>query len=129
MSIRTPMVSIVIPNYNCSEFLVECLESSLGQSYQNTEVIVIDDGSTDRSIQILLKYKKQIQLISTSNQGAAAARNIGISKAKGEFIAFLDSDDTWELDKISLQMDLLKTQSQLKHLALLFYKALKILLV
>jgi len=85
--------------------LEECLDSALGQSYPNIEVIVIDDGSTDKSLAVLEKYKNCIQLISTSNRGAAAARNIGISNAKGEFIAFLDSDDTWAVDKISLQID------------------------
>ena len=105
MPVVTPLVSVVIPNYNNSDFLASCLESALGQSYKNIEVIVVDDGSTDCSMEILLNYQERIQLISTSNQGASSARNIGISRAKGEFIALLDSDDTWELDKIMLQMD------------------------
>ena len=105
MSKNVPLVSILIPNHNRGEYLDDCLESALGQSYPNIEVIVIDDGSVDNSLEVLEKYKKSIQLISTANQGAAAARNIGISRAKGEFIAFLDSDDTWAVDKISLQID------------------------
>ena len=105
MSKNVPLVSILIPNHNRSEFLDECLGSALGQSYPNIEVIVIDDGSTDKSLEVLEKYKKYIQLISTSNRGAAAARNTGMSNAKGEFIAFLDSDDTWSPDKISIQID------------------------
>jgi glycosyltransferase involved in cell wall biosynthesis len=105
MSEDMPLVSILIPNYNGCEFLDDCLESALGQSYQNIEVIVVDDGSTDKSKEVLLKYENQIRIISTSNRGAAAARNRGIFKAKGEFIAFLDSDDTWTANKISLQME------------------------
>lgn len=104
MSKDMPLVSILIPNYNGGEFLDDCLQSALGQSYQNIEVIVIDDGSTDQSKEVLLKYENQIRILSTSNRGAASARNHGISKAKGEFIAFLDSDDTWTANKISLQL-------------------------
>jgi glycosyltransferase involved in cell wall biosynthesis len=116
MSKNVPLVSILIPNHNRCEYLGDCLESALGQSYPNIEVIVIDDGSTDDSLVVLERYKKNIQLISTSNQGAAAARNIGISNAKGKFIAFLDSDDTWALDKISLQIDrILKTDCDLVY--------------
>jgi glycosyltransferase involved in cell wall biosynthesis len=99
-----PMVSIVIPNYNCGEFLIECIQSAINQTYPNTEIIVIDDGSTDDSVEILSLYKEQVALIKTSNKGAAAARNLGISIAKGEFIAFLDSDDWWTADKISRQV-------------------------
>lgn len=100
----SPLVSIIIPNYNCAEFLNECLISAIDQTYLNKEIIVIDDGSTDNSIDLLSKFKEQIELVQTSNRGAAAARNLGISMAKGEFIAFLDSDDWWTLDKISLQI-------------------------
>jgi glycosyltransferase involved in cell wall biosynthesis len=99
-----PLVSIVIPNYNCGEFISECLISAINQTYPNKEIIVIDDGSTDDSVHVLSIFKDQIHLIQTTNRGAAAARNLGISMAKGEFIAFLDSDDSWELDKISLQI-------------------------
>lgn len=102
-----PLVSIVIPNYNCGQFLNECIQSAINQTYPNTEVIVIDDGSTDDSVKILSQYKEQIKLIITPNKGAAAARNLGISIAEGEFIAFLDSDDWWATDKISRQVDIM----------------------
>lgn len=105
MKASFPLVSIVIPNYNCGEFLNDCIQSAINQSYSNTEIIVVDDGSTDDSVEILSHYEGQIKLIETSNRGAAAARNLGISIAEGEFIAFLDSDDWWTLDKISRQVE------------------------
>ena len=101
------LVSVVIPNYNSGYFLVDCLESVFAQEYKNLEVIVIDDGSTDNSKEILEAYQNRIQLITTANYGAATARNIGISKARGKFLAFLDSDDLWEQDKILLQMEMM----------------------
>ena len=72
----SPLVSIIIPNYNCAEFLNECLISAIDQTYLNKEIIVIDDGSTDNSIDLLSKFKEQIELVQTSNRGAAAARNL-----------------------------------------------------
>lgn len=104
MQVYTPLVSIVIPNYNCGDFLAECLDSVIAQDYRNLEIIVVDDGSTDNSKHVLISYIDRIRLISTANQGAAAARNVGISNAKGKFIAFLDSDDVWEPNKIDLQV-------------------------
>ena len=104
---KSPLISVVIPNHNNSGFLIECIESVLNQTYSNTEVIFIDDGSTDESLQILLPYQDRIKLIATKNRGAAAARNTGILNALGEFIAFLDSDDIWEPDKLELQMEMM----------------------
>lgn len=105
MPINTPLISVIIPNYNCAAYLKECLESVLQQSYKNMEIIVVDDGSTDNSKNVLLDYGDQIRLFSTSNMGASAARNYGISKSKGEFVAFLDSDDVWEPNKLNLQIE------------------------
>lgn len=105
MKASLPLVSIVIPNYNGGEFLNDCIQSAINQSYSNIEIIVVDDGSTDDSGEILSHYGGQVKLIQTSNRGAAAARNLGISIAEGEFIAFLDSDDWWASDKISRQVE------------------------
>ena len=99
------LVSVVIPNYNGEAYLVACLESVLIQDYANIEIIVVDDGSTDDSLKILLSYRDRIQVISIEHQGASAARNIGISSAKGRFIALLDSDDIWEQNKLDQQME------------------------
>lgn len=98
-----PLISIVIPNYNGILFVEEALESALSQDYKNTEVIVVDDGSTDGSVELLKAYEGKIRLIETENMGAAAARNRGLLAAKGELIAFLDSDDIWIASKLTLQ--------------------------
>lgn len=99
-----PLISIVIPNYNGVFFVEEALESALNQDYMNKEVIVVDDGSTDGSGELLRKYEDRIRLIQTENRGAAAARNTGLRAAEGELIAFLDSDDIWKPSKLTLQV-------------------------
>jgi len=97
-----PLISVVIPCYNRDRYLAEAIESVLGQTYPAIELIVIDDGSSDRSGEIAqsypLKYRYQ------SNRGIGAARNAGIAIATGEFLAFLDSDDIWVKDKLATQM-------------------------
>ena len=98
-----PLISIVIPNYNGVLFVTEALESVLNQDYMNKEVIIVDDGSTDGSKELLRTYVDQIRLIETKNFGASAARNAGLLASKGELIAFLDSDDIWMTNKLTLQ--------------------------
>lgn len=98
-----PLISIVIPNYNGILFVEGAIDSALNQNYMNKEVIVIDDGSTDGSVELLRTYMGKIELIETENRGAAAARNAGLLAAKGELIAFLDSDDIWIPSKLSQQ--------------------------
>lgn len=105
---KEPLVSVVIPNYNCGKYIRETLESVINQNYKNIEIIIIDDCSTDNSMEIVKKYQKidlNIKVeIMKSNQGAAICRNRGIELAKGEYIAFLDSDDLWNENKISKQI-------------------------
>jgi glycosyltransferase involved in cell wall biosynthesis len=98
------LVSIIIPNYNNAEFLKSSVSSALLQDYPNIEVIVVDDGSTDDSVTILKEFGSKIRILQQSNSGAAAARNLGIKNASGEFLAFLDSDDIWRTSKITTQM-------------------------
>lgn len=86
-------VSIVIPVYNTEKYLEECVDSALSQTYQDLEIIVVNDGSTDRSPEILKKYSNKIIIISKENGGAASALNAGIRKATGEWIKRLDADD------------------------------------
>lgn len=96
-------VSIIVPVYNVEQYLRECLDSLVNQTYKNIEIICIDDGSTDSSGQILDEYDKQydsIRVIHKSNRGLSSARNYGIRAAKGDLIAFVDSDDYIELDTI-----------------------------
>ncbi len=94
-----PKVSIIIPNYNYGKFIAQALESVLRQSFRDYEVIVIDDGSTDNSCEIIEQYSERfgtkLKCIVQSNQGVAVARNNGILKARGDYIAFLDADDIW----------------------------------
>ena len=96
-----------MPNFNGSEYLDEAIQSVLHQNYNNIELIVVDDGSTDSSVHILKKYGSKIKFITQSNSGAASARNVGMSHAKGEIIALIDADDIWHLDKISKQVEIL----------------------
>ena len=102
-----PLISIVIPNYNGVLFVTEALESVLNQDYMNKEVIIVDDGSTDGSKELLRTYVDQITLIETKNFGASAARNAGLLASKGELIAFRDSDDIWMTNKLTLQYQMM----------------------
>ena len=91
-----PLVSVIIPVYNVSRYLPQCLESVLSQTWHRLEVIVIDDGSTDSSGQICDQYAERddrICVIHTQNKGLAAARNLGLESSRGQFISFIDSDD------------------------------------
>lgn len=99
-----PLVSVIIPNFNGAKFLSPSIFSALSQDYPNIEVIVVDDGSTDDSIMILKEFGSKIRILQQSNSGAAAARNLGIRNASGEYLAFLDSDDVWRTSKITIQM-------------------------
>ena len=90
------MISVIVPVYNVEKYLEECLDSIQNQTYSDIEVILVNDGSTDKSKEICGKYCKQdnrFQLLNQENQGLSAARNNGVAASTGEFIAFVDSDD------------------------------------
>jgi glycosyltransferase involved in cell wall biosynthesis len=106
-SFPPPLVSVVIPAYNAAAFLSETLDSVLAQTYANLEIIVVDDGSTDATPHLLDNYRNRIRVLRQTNAGQAAARNYGAREAYGELLAFLDSDDLWDPDKIVRQVDLL----------------------
>jgi glycosyltransferase involved in cell wall biosynthesis len=93
-------VSAIIPTYNYGRFLREAIDSTLAQTYPALEVIVVDDGSTDDTPQILASYGDRIRAIRQENLGVGAARNTGIAAAQGEYLAFLDSDDIWRPRKL-----------------------------
>ena len=99
-----PTVSVIIPEYNRSKLLSLAIESALNQTYQDLEIIVIDDGSTDNTKEVVEGFIKQDSRVKyiqhENNKGASAARNTGIMSAKGEYIAFLDSDCQWMPEKI-----------------------------
>ncbi|HUH98987.1 MAG TPA: glycosyltransferase [Anaerolineales bacterium] len=98
-----PLVSIILPVHNGEQFLAETIQSVLAQSYHAYELIIVDDGSTDRTREIALSHPS-VQYISQAHRGASAARNKGILAARGEYVAFLDADDLWEPDKLLVQI-------------------------
>lgn len=102
---ENPTVSIIIPTYNRAGMLTEAIDSVLGQDFTDFELIVVDDGSTDDTPQILKAYGSKIRVIRQRHQGVSAARNQGITAATGRFIAFLDSDDLWLPGKLTSQID------------------------
>ena len=104
----SPLVSIIIPTHNRADLLPRAIKSVLSQSYTNYEIIVVDDGSSDNTAEIVQKCAPGTRYIYQENAGASTARNKGIELAKGEWIAFLDSDDEWLPDKLKLQTDLLQ---------------------
>ena len=107
----TDLVSVVIPVYNSEKFLEECLDSILAQTYQNIEVIVVDDGSTDASPDILERYSDKINIISQKNQGLASALNLGISEMKGNWLKWFSPDDVMYPNAIEILIDETKNHS------------------
>jgi glycosyltransferase involved in cell wall biosynthesis len=103
-------VSVVIPTYNPKEHLVETLESALNQTYDNFEILLVDDGSTDDITALLQPYitSEKIRYLRRENGGTAAARNTGIANSSGDYIAFLDHDDIWLPEKIAIQVSALE---------------------
>jgi len=98
-------VSVVLPTYNRGWALKQAVDSVLGQDYVNIELIVVDDGSTDDTPQLLSAFGDRLRIIWQANQGVSAARNAGIRAATGELIALLDSDDTWLPGKVTAQVE------------------------
>lgn len=105
---NAPLVSVIIPTYNRSALLCEAIDSVLAQSYRNTEIIVIDDGSIDDTTAAVQKYGDRIRYTRRPNAGVNVARNLGLKQARGEFVALLDSDDLWAPYKLELQVALLR---------------------
>lgn len=104
-----PEISVVIPTYNRAQKVRRAVESVLAQTFASLEIIVVDDGSTDDTAQTLQQsFGRRIRYFAQPNQGASVARNRGIEEANGEWIAFLDSDDLWEAQKIERQFDALR---------------------
>jgi glycosyltransferase involved in cell wall biosynthesis len=102
MRVDNLCVSVIVPVYNGEHYLAAALDSVVGQNYRPLELIVVDDGSTDRSADIARSYEG-VCYVYQPNQGHGPARNAGIAAALGEFIAFLDADDVWAPDKLRLQ--------------------------
>jgi glycosyltransferase involved in cell wall biosynthesis len=122
--LNLPKVSVVIPVYNAEDTILDALQSVVDQTYQGEiEILIVNDGSTDASeLKIRAFYKNNntcnLQLFTQANQGVSAARNVGLRKSKGEFIALLDADDEWNTDKIEKQIQvILQSQFPIDFLA------------
>ena len=105
------LISVIVPIYNTEKYLRRCLDSILKQTYHNMEIILVDDGSTDNSLQVCNLYAsidERIQVIHKENGGQSSARNVGLNVCKGEYISFIDSDDWIELDMYSTLVNLLE---------------------
>jgi glycosyltransferase involved in cell wall biosynthesis len=100
MNVAQPLVSLLINNYNYALYLKEAIDSALNQTYSNTEVIVVDDGSTDNSREIIANYQKRVIPIYKENGGQASALNAGFAVSRGEIVCLLDSDDVWLPQKV-----------------------------
>jgi GT2 family glycosyltransferase len=109
-----PVVSVIIPTYNRWPMIAEAVESVLEQAYRSFEIIVVDDGSTDGTKERLKKYGSSVLVISRQRSGVAASRNYGIRIAKGRYMAFLDSDDLWLPQKLTIQTSFMEQHPEVK---------------
>lgn len=113
MSADGPLVSAVIPVHNCERFVAAAIESVLGQTHRPLECIVVNDGSTDGTADVLGAFGARIMCLTTPRRGVGAARNAGAAAARGEYLAFLDADDLWEPAKIERQLELFAERGEL----------------
>lgn len=115
--VNMPLVSVVMPVYNAENYILESVRSVLNQTYHNFELIIVDDASTDHSIELVSSIcdgNSHVKIVCLSeNGGVSHARNTGIFEARGEYIAFIDSDDLWKPDKLKLQMEFMIDKSVL----------------
>jgi glycosyltransferase involved in cell wall biosynthesis len=109
----TAPVTVIIPTFNCQQWVGQAIDSALDQTVAPAQVIVVDDGSTDGTGPLLAKYGERIHLLSQDNRGVAAARNRGLAEAGTEWIAFLDADDVWHPRKLELQLRLIADRPDL----------------
>jgi glycosyltransferase involved in cell wall biosynthesis len=101
----SPLVSVIVPCLNGAPWLADAIESCLGQTYKNLQVIIIDNGSTDESLEVAGRYGSSVEVLKRECKGASAARNMGLAHAKGELVQFLDADDVLDRDKIGAQIE------------------------
>lgn len=107
-----PLVSIIIPTYNCGDFIAEAVQSVIDQDYPEKEIIIINDGSTDDTCAVLKRFGDAINVINQKNYGETAARNVGVRTARGDYIAFLDADDVWLPRKLTRQVRYLEAHPE-----------------
>ena len=99
-----PPVSVIIPTFNCAEFLTRAVEFVFAQTYTDYEVIVADDGSTDKTCELVTQWEGKVRYLYQSNHGVSTARNLAVSEASGEFLAYLDADDMYYPNKLEAQV-------------------------
>jgi len=110
---NSPLISVIIPAHNAERYLAQTIESVLAQTYQDFEIVFVDDGSTDNTLQVAERYREQVSIYTQAQCGPSAARNAGLRKAQGEFLAFLDADDILLPEKLSIQVGFLITNPQI----------------
>lgn len=110
---KHPFISVIMPVYNGEAYIEDALNSIFDQQYSNLEIIIVDDGSTDRTAEIIQAKYPHVLLLHQSNQGPASAKNLGIAHATGEYFAFLDADDLWIDKKIQSQVEKFNTNPEL----------------
>jgi glycosyltransferase involved in cell wall biosynthesis len=115
-------VSVIIPVYNSARTIRRAVDSVLSQTHPPNEIVLVDDGSTDNLAAAVTSYGKQVRLLRKMNGGAASARNFGIENSRGEYVAFLDSDDYWERDKLDRQLEVFRRHSDLGLCASRYYQ-------
>lgn len=108
------LISCIVAVFNGERYLKEALDSILAQSYRPLEIIVVDDGSTDGTRAVVANYGEKVRYFWQTNAGPAAARNFGLNQAQGEFIAFLDADDLWHVEKLIRQMTRFEERPELE---------------
>jgi glycosyltransferase involved in cell wall biosynthesis len=116
------LISVVIPAFNAEAFLTEAIESVLAQDYGPVEVIVVDDGSTDRTAAVASAYP--VECLRQANSGQAAARNAGVAAARGAFVSFLDADDLWRPSKLSTEIAHLQAHPELDYVLVRMQRSL-----
>ena len=107
-SLSGPLVSVILPVYNRAAWVARAVESVLSQTYKNVGLLVVDDGSTDDTRRVLEGFGPRVRVLEQPHAGAEAARNLGLASARGEFVAFIDSDDVWRAERLSVQLPLFK---------------------
>ncbi len=110
----TPLVSVIMPTFNRAGWLSESIGSVLNQTYPNLELIVVDDGSTDHTAEVVRAFGDQLTYLRQANRGVSKARNHGVAKSRGLWVAFLDSDDLWQPAKVATQVALFQAQPEVE---------------
>jgi len=110
----SPLITCIVPVHNGERFLAAALDSLFEQTYRAVEVVVVDDGSTDGTSRLLEQYADRVSVVTRPNGGPAAARNTGLAAVRGDWVAFLDSDDLWHPEKLTRQMRCFEARPELE---------------